>query len=193
MHRRPSDAQSPRPAQAGFSLVELLVTVVVMLIVLGIVTQLAVRSNTVYAQQQAHMDRRYNAATTVEMVARLVRQAQSVTTDPDGNGLLDSIGLVADWNPRDGDNNDPYETIVFTQAGTTLFKREPADAAPVAFAEGINRLTFDYFNPGGGAVLNPLVVTPSQLAFIRVTVGTPPVDGQPGMTLSSSASVRRLE
>jgi len=179
--------------EAGFSLVELLVTMVVMLAVLAVVTQIVVRSNVVYAQQRAHLERRYNTATTVEMIARLVRQAESLTTDPDGNGALDSIRIVADWNPRDGDTADPYENIVFSQAGTTLFKREPTDAATVPFAENVNRLTFAYFNPAGGPVLNPLTVTTNQLAFVTVTVGTPRVDGQPGLVLSSSASVRRLE
>ena len=179
--------------EAGFSLVELLVTMVVMLAVLAVVTQIVVRSNVVYAQQRAHLERRYNTATTVEMIARLVRQAESLTTDPDGNGALDSIRIVADWNPRDGDTADPYENIVFSQAGTTLFKREPTDAATVPFAENVDRLTFAYFNPAGGAVLNPLTVTTNQLAFVTVTVGTPTVDGQPGLVLSSSASVRRLE
>jgi prepilin-type N-terminal cleavage/methylation domain-containing protein len=179
--------------EAGFSLVELLVTMVVMLAVLAVVTQIVVRSNVVYAQQRAHLERRYNTATTVEMIARLVRQAQSLSTDPDGNGALDSIRIVADWNPRDGDTTDAYENIVFSQAGTTLFKREPTDAATVPFAENVDRLTFAYFNPAGGPVLNPLTVTTSQLAFVTVTVGTPTVDGQPGLVLTSSASVRRLE
>jgi prepilin-type N-terminal cleavage/methylation domain-containing protein len=193
VHQETSPADRRSPSAAGFTLVELLVTMVVMLSVLAVVAQIVVQSNVVYAQQRAHLERRYSTATTVEMIARLVRQAQSVTTDPDGNGALDSIRIVADWNPRDGDTGDPYESIVFSQAGMTLFKREAADAAPVAFADNINQLRFAYFNPGGGAVLNPLTVTIDQLALVTVTVGTPPVDGQPGLTLTSSASVRRLE
>jgi prepilin-type N-terminal cleavage/methylation domain-containing protein len=193
VHPDPSHTDRTAPSAAGFTLVELLVTMVVMLSVLAVVAQIVVQSNVVYAQQRAHLERRYNTATTVEMIARLVRQAQSVTTDPDGNGALDSIRIVADWNPRDGDTTDPYESIVFSQAGTTLFKREAADAAPIPFADNINQLSFAYFNPGGGAVLNPLTVTIDQLALVAVSVGTPPVDGQPGLTLTSSASVRRLE
>jgi Tfp pilus assembly protein PilW len=184
--------RSPRN-EAGFSLVELLVTVVVTLVVLGVVGQVIVRSDIVYRQQRQHLDRRFSVATTLDTVVRLLRQAETVTTDPDGNGLLDSVEIVADWNPRDGDTADPYEEIEFTVAGNTLFKREPADAAPVAFADGVTGMTFAYFNPAGGAVLNPLVATQSQLAFVNVTVQTAPVDGQPGMTVSSSASIRRLE
>jgi prepilin-type N-terminal cleavage/methylation domain-containing protein len=193
VHRDAPHADRTAGPAAGFTLVELLVTMVVMLAVLAVVTQIVVRSNIVYAQQRAHLERRYSTATTVEMIARLLRQAQSIETDPDGNGALDGIRIVADWNPRDGDTTDAYEDIVFSQAGTTLFKREAADAAPIPFAENVNQLTFAYFNPGGGPVLNPLTVTIDQLAFVTVSVGSPPVDGQPGLALTSSASVRRLE
>jgi prepilin-type N-terminal cleavage/methylation domain-containing protein len=198
----PHSDRSPLRNAAGFSLPELLVTVVVMLLVLGVVAQFVGRSSVMYAQQRDHMERRYTAATTADIILRLLRQAgtpggampaATVVTDPDGNGVLDSIRIVSDWNPRDGAADDPYEDIQFSVAGNTLFKREPADAAPVPFGDNINGLTFAYFNPGGGAVLNPLVATQDQLAYVTMTIRTQAVDGQPGIVLSSSASIRRLE
>jgi prepilin-type N-terminal cleavage/methylation domain-containing protein len=198
----PPPDRSPLRSAAGFSLPELLVTVVVMLLVLGVVTQFVTRSSITYAQQRDHMERRYTASTTADMILRLLRQvatpggampAVTLQTDPDGNGLLDSIGIISDWNPHDGVPDDPYENIRFTVAGNTLFKQEPTDLAPVPFADNVNGLTFAYFNPGGGAVLNPLVATQDRLAYVTMTITTPPVDGQPGIVLSSSASVRRLE
>jgi prepilin-type N-terminal cleavage/methylation domain-containing protein len=177
----------------GFSFVELLVTMIVILAVLGTVTQIFIRSDKVYRQQRSHLDRRTSTTATVDMIVRLLRQAQNIATDPDGNGLLDSVAITADWNPRDGDTNDPYENIRFSVANGALVKLEPADAAPVAFADGITALNFAYFNPAGGAVLNPLVATQAQLAFVTVTVLAAPVEGQPGVVLSSSASIRRLE
>jgi prepilin-type N-terminal cleavage/methylation domain-containing protein len=198
----PPPDRSPLRSAAGFSLPELLVTVVVMLLVLGVVTQFVTRSSITYAHQRDHMERRYTASTTADMILRLLREvatpggampAVTLQTDPDGNGLLDSIGIISDWNPHDGVADDPYENIRFTVAGNTLFKQEPTDLAPVPFADNINRLTFAYFNPGGGAVLNPLVATQDRLAYVTMTITTPPVDGQPGIVLSSSASIRRLE
>jgi Tfp pilus assembly protein PilW len=188
----PTPQPSPR-GDAGFSLVELLVTLVVTLAVLGTVGQVVVRSDIIFRQQRQHFDRRFNVSTTVDMMTRLLRQAETVTTDPDGNGVLDSVAITADWNPRDGDTTDAYENIEFTVAGNTLLKQEPTDAAPVPFADGVTSLTFAYFNPAGGAVLNPLVATQSQLAFVTVTVQALPVEGQPGLSLTSSASIRRLE
>lgn len=177
----------------GFSLVELLVTMVVILAVLATVTHIFVQSDKVYRHQRAHLDRRYSTTATLDMIVRLLRQAQTIATDPDGNGLLDSVAITADWNPRDGDTGDPYEDIRFSAAGGALVKLEPTDDAPVAFADGITAIDFAYFNPAGGAVLNPLVATQAQLAFVTVTVRAAPVEGQPGAVLSSSASIRRLE
>jgi prepilin-type N-terminal cleavage/methylation domain-containing protein len=177
----------------GFSLVELLVTMVVILAVLATVTQIFIRSDKVYRQQRSQLDRRASTAATLDMIVRLLRQAQTIATDPDGNGLLDSVALTADWNPRDGDTTDPYENIRFSAANGALVKLEPTDAAPVAFADGIMSLNFAYFNPAGGAVLNPLVATQAQLAFVTVTVRATAVEGRPGPVLSSSASIRRLE
>jgi prepilin-type N-terminal cleavage/methylation domain-containing protein len=187
---------------AGFSLIELLITMVVMLLVLGVVSQVVVRSNVVYAQQRNLLERRYSTATGIEMMLRLLRQAKVVNVDPDGNGTLDSIRIQADWNPRNGTTFppdapgapvDPWEDVTFTVANNTLFKREPADAAPIAFADNINSLTFEYFNGAGGQVPNAFIATQAQLAFVHVTVGSPPVDGLPGVLITSSASIRRLE
>jgi hypothetical protein len=188
----PQIAKSPRAA-AGFSLVELLVTVVVMLSVLATVTHIVVRSNVVYGQQRDHLDQRYNTVASVEMMVRLIRQSQGIAVDPDGNNAMDSVRVVSDWNPRDGDTDDPYENIVFSRTGTTLMKRDATDAADVPFADNIQNLQFAYFNPAGASILNPATATQNQLAFVTVTVEASGVDGQPGVWLQSSASIRRLE
>ena len=76
--------------------------------------------------------------------------AVTLQTDPDGNGLLDSIGIISDWNPHDGlDRQIPTRTSGSPSPATTLFK-QGADRglAPVPFADNVNRLTFAYFNPG---------------------------------------------
>ena len=74
--------------------------------------------------------------------------AVTLQTDPDGNGALDSIGIISDWNPHDGVPDDPYENIRFTVAGNTLFKQEPTDLAPVRVRRQRQRPDLRLLQPG---------------------------------------------
>ncbi len=145
-----------------------------MILVLGVVAQFVSRSSVTYAQQRDHIERRYTAATTADIILRLLRQAGTpggampavtLQTDPDGNGVLDSIRIVSDWNPRDGVPDDPYENIEFTVAGNTLFKQEPTDLAPVAVRRQRQRPDLRLLQPGRRRRANPLVATQHQLAL----------------------------
>lgn len=178
--------------ERGFSLVETLVVSVVLLVALGMATQIFVQGNTAYVQQRAYDEARSNASAALDMTVRLLRSAQTITVDPEGNLIADSVRIVSDWNPRDGDTNDPYENVTFTTAGGTLFKREPADAAAVAFADRIASIRFNYWTPAGVALATPWTAAQAQLGLVGVTVQTTPINGQQ-VTVTSSASVRRRE
>jgi hypothetical protein len=189
----------PHRSDDGFTLLELLVTSVILMTVLGIVGRIFADSDRVYRTQRQYVDARGGAASGLEMIVRLIRQAgesnasNGIWPDPDGNGALDSIRLVADWNPRNGVWTDPYEDVTFTVAGGTLFKREPGDAVPVAFADRVNSLTFSYLSPGGVPVTNPTAVPKAHLGYVNVTLQATPVNNVPGRVFTSSASVRRRE
>ena len=45
-------------------------------------------------------------------------------------GRTYSVRVQADWNPRDGVLDDPYENVLFVVAGNTLWKREPKVPVP---------------------------------------------------------------
>ncbi|HUF24320.1 MAG TPA: prepilin-type N-terminal cleavage/methylation domain-containing protein [Vicinamibacterales bacterium] len=177
--------------ERGFSLVETLVVTVVLLLTLGIATQIFVQGNAAYATQRAYDDARSNAAAALDMMVRLLRSADMIVPDPDGNLAADSIRIVADWNPRNG-TADPYEDVRFTTAGGILFKQEPADAAPVAFAERIASIVFTYRNGAGTLLATPWTATQAQLVLVQVTVRSTPINGL-SVTMTSSASVRRRE
>jgi type II secretory pathway pseudopilin PulG len=178
---------------AGFTLLELLLTSGVVLVTLGIVSQIIVQSGSAYRAQEARLEARQQAASALDMIGRLVRQARTITPDPDGNGIMDSIQIVADWNPRDGDNNDPYETITFTNSNGVILKREPTDAAPVPFADRVVSMRFAYRTPAGVTLINPTTVSPTQLGYITIVLQGVPVAGQAGTTYTTSVSVRRTE
>ena len=178
--------------ERGFSLSELLVVTVILMIALGISTSLFVQGNTSYTTQRDYNDARSSAAAALDMTVRLLRGATTITVDPDGNNAADSVRIVSDWNPKDGDTADAYEDVRFTTAGGTLFKQEPTDGAPVAFADRIASMTFTYRNPAGTLLATPWTSSQSQLALVNVTVTSTAINGRQ-IVVTSSAAVRRLE
>jgi type II secretory pathway pseudopilin PulG len=199
MSRTAHDTAPVNYGDDGFTLIELLVTSIIMMTVLGIVGRIFADSDRVYRTQRQYVESRGSAAGALEMIVRLIRQAgetqnpHGIWPDPDGNNAWDSIRLVADWNPRNGVVTDPYEDVTFTVAGGVLFKREPADAAPVPFADRVASLTFSYTSPGGVPVVNPTAVPKAHLGFVNVTLLTTAINNVPGRVFSTSASVRRRE
>jgi uncharacterized protein with FMN-binding domain len=179
-------------SERGAGVVEILVMSAVMLIVLGIVTQVVVQSNKSYRKQRQLGEARENASATLDMVVRLVRLAQTINPDPDNDGALNSIYLEADWNPANGVLTDPYERIRFWSDGTRLLKQEPTDAAAVPFAERIQSVAFAYFDTNDGALANPMA-NATRIAYVTLSAQTTNVDNTPGVTLQSAAAVRRTE
>jgi type II secretory pathway pseudopilin PulG len=178
--------------ERGFTLTELLITLVIMIGVTGIITQTAVQATRVYGQQRKFIEARRSAGAALDMMVRLIRMSQTITPDPDGNGQMDSISLQSDWNPRNGALTDPYETISFTVANNQLLKQEPSDAAPVPFADGITSITFAYFDQNNVALANP-VTSVAKIAYVTVTVQTVPPTGLQPIVMTSAATVRRME
>lgn len=176
----------------GYSLVETLIVTLVLVIAMGISTSLFVQGNRTYEGQRSYDEARSSAAAALDMTVRLLRSATLIVPDPDANLVTDSIRVVSDWNPRDGDTLDPYEDVTFTTAGGTLFKQEPADAAPVAYADRVASITFTYRNPGAFVIAAPWNVSQRQLALVTITVQSTPINGAQ-VAMTSSASVRRTE
>lgn len=178
--------------ERGFSLAETLVVIALLVIALSIATSLFVQGNAMYATQREYDEARSNAAASLDMMIRLIRSAQTVTPDPDANNALDSVRIVSDWNPRDGDSTDPYEDVTFTTLAGTLFKQEPTDAAPVAFADRIASISFSYWNTSGVQIATPATASQASISLISATVVTTAINGRQ-ITVSSSASLRRNE
>jgi len=195
-------------SERGLTLVELLVTSLVMITVLGITTGLLVNASTMFTQQRTALEGRNSGAASLDMLTRLLRQSacviattvrcNSITPDPDNNGIFDSVRVQADWNPRNGVLTDPYEDVFFTVAADVvtgrmvLWKREPADAALVAFGDGVLSLRFVYTNQNGGALPN-VVAQPDLIGGVAMTVVTEAARGLPAVTTTTAISLRRVK
>lgn len=189
---------------AGFTLVELLVVTVVVLVTMGLAAAAMMSTQRAYGAQRERIETTQQAQAAIEMIARLVRMSGNnpfgiaivaIDADPDGNTAFDSIRIRADWNPADGDLTDPYEDITFTVAGNQLFKEEPADGAPVLFADNIQSLLFAYRDTNNNAIADP-VANAAAIAFVTVTANTQSttlVQDGPPIALTTSVAVRRTE
>lgn len=195
-------------SEQGFTLAELLVTSMVMVIVLGLTTGVLMQASTMFTQQRIALESRNNGAASLDMLSRLLRQSacvsatdvycNSVTPDPDGNGVFDSVRVQADWNPRNAVLTDPYENVLFLVAPdvatgrSVLWKREPGDATLVAFGDGVLSLRFTYTNQNGGPLPN-VVARPDLIGGVTMTVLTEAARGLPPITTTTAISLRRVK
>ena len=183
----------------GFSLIELLVTMAVLSIVVGIVGQMVVSVQRDYLSQQQLIEAQNNARAALDIIVRLTRMAgndperigfQAIDPDPDNNGIYDSIHLRGDWNPADDDLLDTYEDILFSVSDGTLSIQEPGGTGPVLeFVDGIQSLQFIYFDRNNVQIFNP-TATPGAIASVDILLQTsvpdfPPVDFRSSATLRS--------
>jgi type II secretory pathway pseudopilin PulG len=171
----------------GFSLVELAVTMGVVVLVLGMVTLVLVQSSRAFTTQQVIMDARNHNGAALDMMERLIRQAnpQQIQADPDGNGVFDTIRVLSPGGP--------YQDVTFSASAGTLFLQE-AGGAPVPFADGITMLRFIYSDHLGNPLANALVLSrPQLIGMVRVTVRAASAQGLPPVDSTTNVAIRRVK
>lgn len=207
MNSRQSAAAAPELTgrdERGFTLIELIITMIIVMATVAITTSALVKTQQNYAAQRERMETANQARAAMDAMTRLIRMSGAnpmsiamtpIAADPDANNAYDSIRIQADWNPADGDIADPYENITFSVVNNQLMKREPADAADVLFADNVQSLLFTYQNTNEAAIANP-VASAASIAFVTVgltTRSTAQVQDGPPLVLTSSVAVRRTE
>lgn len=187
--------------EAGFSLLEMLTVVGVLLIVLLGVGLIVDRMQRQYDAQRQQVEAADNARAALDTMVRLVRMAgnnprglaglQAIAPDIDGNGAFDSIAIQADWNPPDGALSDPYENIAFFVTDGRLMKREAEDPPEgVEFAQA-ESMAFSYFDGGMNPLPNPGA---GMIAYVTISlVMKPPVPGATAVSITAGAALRRRE
>ena len=186
-------------AGKGFTLLELLVTVVVMGVVLGIVGQILVQTQTVYLNQREMIRAQQDVRFALHTFVRLLRMSgndpletpigfQAIDPDPDGNTIWDTIRIRADWNPADGDLADPDEDVRFTVNNNILLIQQASDASAVEFLPNISAIQFQYFDGDGNVIADP-VTDNGAIARVQATVQGITATGAT-LQLSSQAVLR---
>ena len=186
-----------RGSESGFTMIELLISTVVLGIVLGMVSSILVMTQQNYLEQRELLDIQTNAVTTLDQMVRLIRMAGSnpqdisltpLDPDPDNNDVFDSIHIQADWNPADGALDDDYEDVTFTTSNDVLMIQEPSDTSAVPFLEGINAIAFTFLDSTGAAIADP-ETNVNDIVLVRITLTAETV-GTDTMVFNSSAAIR---
>lgn len=170
--------------EGGFTLVEMLVSVVVLSLVLGAAVSAVVGIQRSVGEQAERRRTRQSMAATVELLTTALRQAGSdpfgaVSTpldpDPDGDGDFDDVRVVSDFNPPDGDVEDVLEDIRVWVGGDTLRGRWQSGESPQAMVAPVTSLAFEYFAADGTQLTSAAGATWAPI--VRATVVTPGVAG----------------
>ncbi len=93
---------------------------------------------------------------------------QGIDPDPRGDGVFDDIRLRADYNPPDGDINDPGEDVTYWVSGDTLFVQEAGNPEEPHLL-GVDSLAFEYYDRDGVVITDPDLV-PARTVSVKVTV-----------------------
>lgn len=191
--------------QKGFSLIELSIGMVTVIMILGILSSIILGINRSYSQQRPRMEAVNDATATLNIMARLIRMAGNNPNDILGlqgidagvpvSGQYNTIRIRSDWHGAstssepDGDTDDTFEDVTFSVSAGVVMKQElPADATPVEFLDHVNSLRFTYYDTDNVAISDP-VTNQAQIARVDIELDTQTPD-TPAMTFRTSVQLR---
>lgn len=167
---------APRGA-AGFTLVEMVISIVLLSVVVGSLTSVLIGSQKDHDRQR-HVNRsQENLRAAESSIVTILRSAKadpyetgSALLDPDplSHGKFDNVRIVSDFNPADGDFSDPMEDVLFYLKGDTLKVRWQAGKEALPLARPITYLDFDYYDTAGTEITDPADV--ANATRVRVTI-----------------------
>ncbi|QQS42539.1 MAG: type II secretion system protein [Acidobacteriota bacterium] len=191
--------------QAGFSLLELMISMTITLVLLALVTTLFSGSISIRERESAKTDALTAAQAALNVMSREIANAGYGLTD---NGIVGAdsnssqIHFRSNWNNGDLSTGTSGEDITYYfDPATQSIVRYDAHAGTTtsSVVNGISSVTFQYFDYSGSSSTPTVVATPSANTGrirITVTVNLPEVQGQPsGETVSytSDVTVRNAE
>lgn len=189
----PSLCSGCRQADAGFSLVELLVAMVVSILVVGGAALMGAQMQSTYRGQLEAAAAQQEGRFALQWIERYLRAAgnnpyrttisacgaspvQAIRFDPNGTGQDDNIRIQTDSNPTDGlfggivgtcNQSNEDVTIAYNPGANTITVQDNVTgAAAVARTDNvIAGLQFIYRNP-----MRVVTTNPSAVAFIETRV-----------------------
>ena len=166
----------------GFTLVEVMISLTLLAIIMGGVVSTMVSMQRGYVRQR-EVARSEDALRVAEMtITRILQTAASnplniapTAANPPRiepfTAPFDTLRVVADFNPVDGDVNDLLEDMMVYALNDTLFVRWQNGSAPAPVAFPVRTVLFQY-DSAGTVTADPVVIRRAATR-VRVTLEAP--------------------
>ncbi|HXG85497.1 MAG TPA: prepilin-type N-terminal cleavage/methylation domain-containing protein [Pyrinomonadaceae bacterium] len=186
-------------ASKGFSLVELMIAMTVVLITLGILSSILAGINYQFKTQRPRLETVNNAQTAADTIVRLIRMAGNrplncpaaflvaapAPSSPLADGYFGRLHVRADWNPANCSLNDVEEDVTFS-VNNGVFYLDAAQQIP--FVDKISALRIKLYDQNNLVITDPALTGGTK--FVRVEIDTVAQNGFI-TTVASGASVRK--
>jgi type II secretory pathway pseudopilin PulG len=179
--------------EAGFSLIEMLIVMTIMIIILGVLGSVVSGVETIYAQQRPRTEAINNANAAMDMMTRLIRlsgnnlSGTGITPGSTGaDGLYHTIRIQADWNSVRGGLTGTYEDSTFSLSNNSLQIVDGANSQ-TSFIDNIGSVTFTYYDNTNTLISDP-VGNNDDISLVKIDLTT---TGVSPMTFTTMAHVRK--
>jgi Tfp pilus assembly protein PilW len=174
-----------KSGESGFSLVELLVVCVILVLILGIIAVTVTGIQSSYDERRRRSEELTDGAAALDLLTRVIRVAGANTNQqaltPNGSSQL---RIRADWNPVDSTFNGDFEDVTFFLSNNSLFMKNETTNVPTELTTNVNFLKFEYFDSNGAATTDP-----AKIAVVKTTLTIG--NGSSPRTFTSKTVVRK--
>lgn len=169
-----------RRARSGFTLVEVLASLLVLSVILAAVMRSVISTQRQYMAQRDEAGAQERLQSLEQFMGFVLRSARadarnlgiaSINPDPLAHGAWDNIRVQSDFNPGDGNVTGQYEDVIFHVANDTLFMRFTPAGADNPALYPVRSLQFDYYRLDGTQVTTAADIPSAR--GVRVTMRVP--------------------
>lgn len=175
-----------RRRRSGFTLVELLISMIVLSVVLGGTAITMTKMQRQYTSQRGAVEARDAARSLEVMLGALFRTAganprrittsgvlmSSLTVDPLARGVWNNVDLQADFNPVDSLLTGELEQVHVRLTNDTVYLRMRSGGTLDPVVAPVSQLLFRFYDVDGNEITNAAQV-PATARRVRMTIRVP--------------------
>ena len=185
---------------AGFTLVEVLISIAILSILFGTIYRTFDSLNRSYANENVKAGVQQKSRIGIDLMARDIRLAGLDPLGSAGAGFnpvntdTTSIQFTADLN-YDGDLDDPFEDITYALNGNLLQQTSDLGSGPVTatLLDNVTDLTFTYLDQADNLLPEPVATNQIRTVLISLTMQRPAGrDGMVSRTYTTRVRCRNL-